>query len=294
MLDRKADEYRGLNYHQGRVGYLWTLHMFHALGLWQHFITSAVGMLTHCEIGWTFPWAVTLVCGTHYCLRKIDCTKIWRLLQKGNITHFNASPIISKLLCGHPLAKKLPKPVHVTVAGSSPTPHLFEAMTRLNLRPVHVYGLTETYGPITKGYPMDNIPPKEKYQRMVRQGHGSVTSLPIRVIKPGLPDGKIVNVKQDGKEMGEVVFEGNICAKGYYKNPEATKKLFAGGVLHSDDGAVWHEDGSFQVLGRQEDIIIIGNYLIAFYSSYYYKCRSQPADTDSNTNRRGKVLFPRP
>lgn len=210
--------------------------------------------------------------------------------------HFNASPIVNKLLCGHPLAEELPKPIHVTVTRSSPTPHLFEMMTRLNMQPVHVYGLTETYGPITKGYytSLGHIPPKEKYQRMVRQGHGSVTSLPIRVIKAGSPDGKIVNVKQDGKEMGEVVFEGNICAKGYYRNPEATKELFAGGVLHSEDEAVWHEDGSFQVLGRQEDIIIIGNYLIAFYSPYYSKYRSQPADTDSNTNRRDKVLFPHP
>jgi acyl-CoA synthetase (AMP-forming)/AMP-acid ligase II len=222
-------------------------------------------MLTYCEIGWTFPWAVTLVRGTHYCLRKIDCTEIWKLLKKGNITHFNASPIVNKLLCGHPLAEELPKPVHVTVAGSSPTPHLFEVMTGLNLQPVHVYGLTETYGPITKRYPIpawDNIPPTEKYQRMVRQGHGSVTSLPIRVIKAGSPDGKIVNVRQDGKEIGEVVFEGNRCAKGYYMNPEETKNLYAGGVLHSRDKAVRYKDGSFEVLGRQEDIIISGNYLI--------------------------------
>src|SRR5271154_6754077 len=33
---------------------------------------------------------------------------------------------------------------------------------------------------------------------------------------------------------------------------------------------------------------------LLFYPSYYSKCRSQPADTDSNTNRRGKVLFPHP
>jgi acyl-CoA synthetase (AMP-forming)/AMP-acid ligase II len=219
-------------------------------------------MLTCCEIGWTFPWAVTLVCGIHYCLRKIDHAEIWRLLKEENITHFNASPTVNKLLCSHSLADALSGPVHVTVAGSSPTPRLFEMMTNLNLQPVHVYGLTETYGPITKGYPMptwDSIPVGEKYQRMVRQGHGFVTSLPIRVIRTDLPEGEIVNVKQDGKEIGEVIFEGNICAKGYYKNPEATRKLFAGGMLHSGDLAVWHEDGSVQIQGRPEDIIISGN-----------------------------------
>lgn len=40
----------------------------------------------------------------------------------------------------------------MTVAAAPPTAHLFETMENLNLRPVHVYGLTETYGPITKGY----------------------------------------------------------------------------------------------------------------------------------------------
>jgi len=219
-------------------------------------------MLTCCKIGWTFPWAVTLVCGIHYCLRKINYAEIWELLKKENITHFNASPTVNKLLCNHSLADKLPGPVHVTVAGSSPTPRLFEMMTRFNLQPVHVYGLTETYGPITKGYPMPtwgDIPESEKYQRMVRQGHGFVTSLPIRVIRTDLPEGRIVNVKQDGKEMGEVIFEGNICAKGYYNNPEGTRTLYAGGVLHSGDIAVWHEDGSVQIQGRPEDIIFSGN-----------------------------------
>jgi acyl-CoA synthetase (AMP-forming)/AMP-acid ligase II len=213
-------------------------------------------------IGWTFPWAVTAVRGTHYCLRKIDYREIWTLLKEESITHFNASPVVNKQLCAHPFAEALPDSVHVAVAGSSPTPRLFESMTKLNLQPVHVYGLTETYGPVTKGYFMpawDRIPAKDMYKKMVRQGHGFVTSLPIRVIRTDLPEGQIVNVKQDGKEIGEIVFVGNICVKGYHRNPDATRKLFAGGVLHSGDLAVWHDDGSAQILGRQEDIITSGN-----------------------------------
>jgi len=213
-------------------------------------------------IGWTFPWAVTAVRGTHYCLRKIDSGEIWGFLKEESITHFNASPAVSRQLCDHPLAEVLPDSVHVAVAGSSPTPRLFESMTKLNLQPVHVYGLTETYGPVTKGYFMpawDRIPAKDMYKKMVRQGHGFVTSLPIRVIRTDLPEGQIVNVKQDGKEIGEIVFVGNICVKGYHKDPDATRKLFAGGVLHSGDLAVWHDDGSAQILGRQEDIITSGN-----------------------------------
>ncbi|KAI2788725.1 Acetate/butyrate--CoA ligase AAE7, peroxisomal [Penicillium oxalicum] len=232
----------GLNSHRGRAKYLWTLPMFHAMG-------------------WTFPWAVTAVRGTHYCLRKIDYPEIWRLLKEEHITHFNAAPTVNTLLCNSKEAERLPEPVRVTVAASPPTPHLFEQMTDLNLHPVHVYGMTETYGPITKGYYLpewDTIPLKEKYQKMARQGHGFITSLPARVIRTETPEGTVEDVRQDGKEIGEIVFFGNICAKGYYKDPEATRKLFAGGVLHSGDLAVWHPDGAIQILDRSKDIIISG------------------------------------
>ncbi|KAI0382735.1 acetyl-CoA synthetase-like protein [Hypomontagnella monticulosa] len=232
----------GLNYDRGRCKYLWTLPMFHAMG-------------------WTFPWAVTAVRGTHYCLRKVDYPLIWKLLKEEGVTHFNAAPTVNTLLCASKEAERLPQRVRVTVAASPPTAHLFEQMTNLNLQPVHVYGLTETYGPITKGYYMpewDSLPDREKYAKMAHQGHGFLTSLPIRIIKPDQPDGVLIDVAKDGKEIGEIIFFGNICCKGYFKDAEATRKLFAGGALHSGDLAVWHPDGSAQIQDRAKDIIISG------------------------------------
>ncbi|KAF3933416.1 S-dihydroxybenzoyltransferase [Dactylella cylindrospora] len=234
----------GLNFHTGRCKYLWTLPMFHATG-------------------WTFPWSVTMVRGTHYCIRKIDYPIIWRMLKEEGITHFSAAPTVNTLLCNAKEAERLKQEVRVAVAASPPTAHLFQQMTSLNLHPVHVYGMTETYGPISKGYYMpswDLLPESERFAKMARQGHGFITSLPVRVIKTGdnIPEGTIIDVAKNGKEIGEIVFVGNICAKGYYKNPEATRKLFAGGVLHSGDLAVWHEDGAIQILDRAKDIIISG------------------------------------
>lgn len=232
----------GLNVQADRCKYLWILPMFHA-------------------VGWTFPWAVTAVRGTHYCLRKIDYPEIWRLLKHEGITHYNAAPTVNTLLCAAKEAERLPQPVQVTVAASPPTPFLFEQMTNLNLHPVHVYGMTETYGPTTKGYHMpawDQIPQKEKYQKMARQGHAFLTSLPIRVVKTDVPEGTIIDVDRNGKEIGEIVCVGNICSKGYYKDAVATRKLFAGGVLHTGDLAVWHPDGAAQILDRAKDIIISG------------------------------------
>ncbi|KAK0711612.1 hypothetical protein B0H67DRAFT_491195 [Lasiosphaeris hirsuta] len=231
----------GLNVPTGRCKYLWTLPMFHA-------------------VGWTFPWAVCAVRGTHVCLRKIDYPLIWSLLKTEGITHFNAAPTVNTLLCAAKEAVVLPTPVRVTVAASPPTAHLFEQMTALNLHPVHVYGLTETYGPITRGYVLpewDALPAHERFSKMARQGHGFLTSLAVRVVKPEqAEEGVLVDVVKNGREIGEIVFNGNICCKGYYKDEEATRKLFAGGALHSGDLAVVHPDGSIQIQDRAKDIII--------------------------------------
>lgn len=116
-------------------------------------------------------------------------------------------------------------------------------------------------GPITRGYSLpawDKLPKQEKYQKMARQGHGFLTSLPIRVIKTDVAVEELMDVKKDGQEIGEIICIGNICARGYYKDAEATKKLFAGGVLHTGDLAVWHPDEAAQILDRAKDIIISG------------------------------------
>lgn len=259
----------GLNYHTGRAKYLWTLPMFHATG-------------------WTFPWSVTAVRGTHYCLRKIDYPEIWRLLKEEGITHFNAAPTVNTLLCAAKEAERLPQSVRVTVAASPPSAWLFEQMSNLNLNPVHVYGLTETYGPITKGYHMpewDILPEKVKYDRMARQGHGFIVGKATRVIKTEQPEGVLTDVARNGKEIGEVIFEGNICAKGYYKDAEATRKLWEGGWLHTGDLAVWHPDGAIQILDRAKDIIISGMFLYPLKFSCVCMFSSKQ-HTDNTSHRR--------
>ena len=226
----------------GAARYLWTLPMFHAAG-------------------WTFPWAVTAARGAHYCLRAVDYPAIWRTLVAEKITHLCAAPTVLTLLCAAKEARRLDAPVRATVAASPPPASLFRRMQALRLEPVHAYGLTETYGPITRAYDLPGwaaLPADERHARRARQGHGFLTSLPVRVVRRDAPAGAVEDVARDGREIGEIVCVGNICARGYYKDPAATRRLFAGGVLHTGDLAVWHADGSVQILDRAKDIIISG------------------------------------
>ena len=65
----------------------------------------------------------------------------------------------------------------MTVAGAPPSPTLLAQMRALNLRPIHVYGLTETYGPHTvcEWRPeWDELPEEEQARLLARQGVANV------------------------------------------------------------------------------------------------------------------------
>jgi fatty-acyl-CoA synthase len=217
--------------------YLWTLPMF------------------HCN-GWSFTWGVTAVGGTHVCLRKVEPSVVWDLFFKEGITHYNGAPTVQIFLVNHPKARRVEKQITVTVAGAPPSPTLLGQMHALNLRPIHVYGLTETYGPHTVcewHQEWDDLPTEEQTRLLARQGQGFVTAERVRVVDENMND-----VPWDSETMGEVVMHGNIVMKEYYNNPEATAAAFKGGWFHSGDIAVWHPDGYIELRDRKKDIIISG------------------------------------
>ncbi|KAF9581837.1 hypothetical protein BGW38_001011 [Lunasporangiospora selenospora] len=205
---------------------------------------------------WIFPYAVTAIAATHVMLRKVDYDHIWDILLKENVTHMNGAPTIMIQIVHHPSAKKLPKPITCTVAGSAPTATLIASMKELNMDICHVYGLTETYGPITKAYSQiewEGLSLEEQAKKYARQGHVYLVSDDVRVVNNDMED-----VAWDGKEVGEIVFRGNLVMKGYHNDPEATAKAFSGGWFHSGDLAVRYPDGYIAIQDRSKDIIISG------------------------------------
>jgi fatty-acyl-CoA synthase len=217
--------------------YLWTLPMF------------------HCN-GWCTAWAVTAVGGRHVCLRAVDAELIWRLFDEEGVTHFNAAPTVLVMLASHADARPFGRPVTVTTAGAPPSPTIIQRMSELEARIVHVYGLTETYGPYTVcewQREWEDEPAERRARLVARQGVAYVGADPIRVV-----DEEMNDVPRDGETMGEVVMRGNNVMTGYFADPEATEQAFRGGWFHSGDLGVWHADGYIELRDRAKDIIISG------------------------------------
>ncbi|KAJ3282087.1 hypothetical protein HDU79_010183 [Rhizoclosmatium sp. JEL0117] len=219
------------------TNYLWTLPMFHASG-------------------WCFPWAISAVGGCHTLLRKVDPPQIWKYFTTHKITHYCAAPTVQLSIVIDPNAVKPKQQIRTMVAAAPPSPTLLEAMLKLGIVPVHVYGLTETYGPSTicAWQPeWHALPTHELAEKISRQGHAFLACDEVQVWDS---EGNVV--PSDGQTVGEVVFRGNLVMKGYLDDEKATAEAFKGGVFHSGDVAVKHPDGYLELRDRQKDIIISG------------------------------------
>jgi len=220
--------------------YLWTLPMF------------------HCN-GWSYPWAVTSVGGTHVCLRDVDPALIFPLIEEHRVTHMCGAPIVLNMLVHAPatVKRRFAHTIEVATGGAAPPSSVISRMEEMGFNVTHLYGLTETYGPSTVCVFQDawaDLPLEEKALKMSRQGVRYPTQFHQTVRDPDTME----LVPEDGETIGEIMFQSNTVMRGYLKNRAASDDAFRGGWYHTGDLAVQHEDGYVEVKDRSKDIIISG------------------------------------
>jgi len=220
--------------------YLWTLPMF------------------HCN-GWTYTWAVTAVGGTHVCLLKSDPALIFSSIVENRVTHMCGAPIVLNMLINAPESVKQPfaYTVEVATGGAAPPSTVITKMEAMGFRVTHLYGLTETFGPVTLcawQRRWDALEKEEQAARVARQGVQYPTIEKIRVCDPFT----MTDVPADAQTIGELMIRSNTVMKGYLKNPAASDEAMRDGWFHTGDLGVVHPDGYVEIKDRSKDIIISG------------------------------------
>lgn len=220
--------------------YLWTLPMF------------------HCN-GWCFPWSISILAGTHVCLRQVRAKAMYDAIADHGVTHLCGAPIVMSLLVNAPAEERreLSHTVSFFTAAAPPPEAVLAAMKQAGFEVVHLYGLTETYGPSVVNEwnrDWDALEGAEQAALKARQGVRYPALEGLEVLDPET----MQPVPRDGETLGEVMMRGNVVMKGYLKNPKATQAAFAGGWFHSGDLGVRYADGYVQLKDRSKDIIISG------------------------------------
>ena len=204
--------------------------------------------LYHCAV-LTGEFLIALYSGV--CIHFNDCTcnpsEILKYVQKNNISIFCSTPtVISMLTKFIELKKTSTKMKTIVISGEVLHKHTAKEISQYFHKQniYHVYGLTEAS-------------PRVAYlnsQNFHRYGH-KLDSLVKGV------SAKIVN--DNGEEVppgtkGELIIKGDNIMIGYYKKNALTKKTLVNGWLHTNDIAISYDDGSFEIIGRKDNMLICG------------------------------------
>jgi len=248
---------KGVMYHH-RGAYLQALAMAHHAGLSPESVFLWTLPMFHCN-GWCFTWAVTAAGGTHLCLPRVDPDEIWRLIRAEGVTHLNAAPTVLSALAYHPEAR--PAALRICTGGAPPSPTLLVRLAELGMKVTHLYGLTETFGPVMvcEWHPeWDELPAERQAVLKARQGVGNVVSCEARVLGP-----EGLEVPPDAATLGEIALRGNNVMLGYFRAPEATEQAAPDGWFRTGDLGVLHPDGYVELRDRAKDVIVSGGENIA-------------------------------
>jgi fatty-acyl-CoA synthase len=248
---------KGVVYHH-RGAYLLALGNVVTCGMGKHPVYLWTLPMFHCN-GWCFPWSLSVVAGTHVCLRQVRAPAMYDAIANHRVTHLCGAPIVMATLLNAPANEKRPLPhvVEFFTAAAPPPEAVLAAMKANGFNVTHLYGLTETYGPAVVNdwhRAWDALDPTEQAAKKARQGVRYQALEALEVIDPET----MTPVARDGETIGEAMFRGNVVMKGYLKNRAATDAAFAGGWFHSGDLGVAYPDGYIQLKDRSKDIIISG------------------------------------
>jgi fatty-acyl-CoA synthase len=253
-------EPKGVMYHH-RGGYLQSLAMaFHLrLGTDTRYLWTLP--MFHCN-GWCFTWALPAAGAVSVCLRVFSADETWRSVETDGITHLSAAPTVLTMLHQSPAAPESPtRRVQVTTGGAPPSPALLAKLDRLGMDVTHLYGLTETFGPVVIN-PVEEMAvapaPQELAAAQARQGVGNVVADPVRVV-----DEAGVDVPADAATQGEIVVRGNDVMLGYYNDAAATEAVSLDGWFRTGDLAVMHPDRRVEITDRAKDVVITGGENVA-------------------------------
>jgi fatty-acyl-CoA synthase len=256
-----------------RGAYLNALNNAFTAGMERHAVYLWIVPLFHCN-GWCHAWTMAALAGTNVCLRRPEPAAVFGAIRAHRVTHMSGAPIIYTSLIDAPdtLRAGITHRLTGTTGGSPPPSRTFSRAAEIGIDLVHIYGLTETYGPAAVCPVQEDwaeLPPETRARKVARQGFATVAQEDMRVLDPET----MREVPHDGATVGEIMFRGNIVMKGYLKNKAATDACFAGGWFHTGDLAIVEPDGYVRIRDRSKDVIISGGENISSVEVEEVLCR---------------------
>ena len=143
------------------------------------------------------------------------------------------------------------------IGGSALPKGLALSARRLGVKVMTGYGLSETGPVLTLGYP-NGRPSGAPRRQQLLDSFAAGRAFPSHSSRSGSWTRDMKDVPRDDRTLGEIVVRSPWLTQGYYKEPEKSEALWAGGWLHTGDLAAVNERGYLVIRDRLKDVVKSG------------------------------------
>jgi fatty-acyl-CoA synthase len=225
-------------------------------GLGKHEVYMPLTPMFHVH-AWGFPYVATAFGWKQIYNGRYDPEIAINMFKEHNVTFSHCVPTILQMILTHPVAQDVDfNGWKVIIGGARLTKGLAIMAEKRGIKVTTAYGLSETCPLLVLGNLKPFMEKEWEEDRQLDQKLKTGVSMPLIKTRVMAADGK--DVAWNGEETGEIVDRAPWLTPGYYKDPEGSEELWAGGWMHTGDVANVDEHGYIQIVDRIKDVIKSG------------------------------------
>lgn len=204
---------------------------------------------------WGIPYVATLLGVKQVYPGRYAPALLLELIRNEKVTFSHCVPTILDMVLKHPDASTTDlSRWKVIVGGSALQRGLAQTAIERGIDVFVGYGMSET-GPILS---LAQVKTSQRGNHENELNVRTKAGLPLPLVDLRIVDSAMCDIAHDGKSAGEIVIRAPWATQGYFKDPVASEKLWAGGYLHTNDIGVINSDGYLQITDRIKDVIKTG------------------------------------
>ena len=221
-------------------------------GVGKHDVYMPLTPMFHVH-AWGIPYMSTLYGVKQVYPGRYQPEMLLKLILGEKVTFSHCVPTILQMLVTAPAVQGLDLSHWQVVIGGARLPKgLALAARKLGVKVYTGYGMSETCPILT----IATLKPSMDEDTHLDQAIS--TGFPVPLVNLKVLNAAGQEVARDATETGEIVVRTPWLTPGYYKDPERSEELWAGGWLHTGDVAHVNEQGYVQIVDRMKDLIKSG------------------------------------
>ena len=205
---------------------------------------------------WGIPYAATLMGMKQVYPGRYEPDMLVKLWREEKVTFSHCVPTILQMLLNCPASQGQDfGGWKIIIGGSALNRALYQAALARGIQLTAAYGMSETCPLISAAHINEELQAGGDGERV---SYRIKAGVPVPLVETAIVDGDGNFLPADGETQGELVLRAPWLSMGYFKEPEKSTELWAGGWLHTGDVATLDGMGYIDIRDRIKDVIKTG------------------------------------